>query len=556
MYCRRTGWFADCRTGTSGQFHKFVDGIEFSTADQLEKGLFIDMMRITQLAAGSGHNGALNALCTPTENQLDWGQESSLYPFIAMRHLLSVLLVTLLVLFAVSSCRKGDPEVIVVSLSSQPGPGRIAFAMGAVGPSSDPIHGQWDLSDEVVVGIPDTLTDLYVRFLDFQWSHLLLDAYLRGRIDSADYHSYRDPTLNVTLPNRAFDQHVHYAVGRESDGDFVIVFDTDNDEDLSDENALLFPWEGRAVEYREYFARLKSRVDWLRMMGSMPQVTVAVQLFDGERVHDASVHISIIPHLKAVRPTGQSDETTELPTYMIGTYQNMVGITEIHGVEYTFWAGVRRLAGYDPRDAEVWFEKGDQREAEVDSTKQLPVNPYLIGQVVDLNGRFYRLDDISVDGSLLRLVSVENEPGVGIRSGMDAPAFSALTIDGEGLKLSDYRGKYVLLDFWSTSCGPCIKDLPKLREVYGEFSREEFEIIGIAEDTPEWLRGFVQDNGVEWSQITQDRNEDGQGAVLEEYRVTGIPAYFLIDPDGKVVDPTLSIHPSDLGDTLRELIPG
>jgi len=45
---------------------------------------------------------------------------------------------------------------------------------------------------------------------------------------------------------------------------------------------------------------------------------------------------------------------------------------------------------------------------------------------------------------------------------------SSVTIDGDGLKLSDYRGKYVLLDFWSTSCGPCLKDLPEMRRLYNE----------------------------------------------------------------------------------------
>jgi peroxiredoxin len=424
--------------------------------------------------------------------------------------------------------------------------------MGAMGPSSDPIGGQLDLSDEVVKGAPDTLTDLHVRFVDFQGDLILSEAFANGRIDSSTYNYWRDRTRHVDLPQEPIDQHVHYAIGRNRSGDFVIIFDTDNDEDLSDEKGALFPWQGEAIDFREFFADLKG-VSWLRVVGSMPQFSVAVQLFDGSRVHDSHVILSVIPHLKASRITGESGETAEHPTYMIGALRNMVGKTVVDGVDYTFWIGTRGLGVYHPRDAQIWFEEGDQRDAEIDSTNHLAVNPYLIGQVIDLNGQFYRLDDVSPDGSELRLVAVDNMPGVGIRPEMEAPEFRGVTIEGDAVKLSDFRGKYVLLDFWATGCGPCIENLPELKKVYSEFAGDSFEIIGIAEDDPAWLSQFVTDNGIGWSQITQNRQVDGQGTIIKDYGVTGIPTYFLIDPAGKVVDPALGIRPAQLDSTLRGL---
>ncbi len=91
--------------------------------------------------------------------------------------------------------------------------------MGAMGPSSDPIGGQLDLSDEVVKGVPDTLTDLHVRFVDFQWNLILSEAFAKGRIDSSKYNHWRDRTLHADLPQEPMDQH---AIGEPTIGEWTV----------------------------------------------------------------------------------------------------------------------------------------------------------------------------------------------------------------------------------------------------------------------------------------------------------------------------------------------
>ena len=462
---------------------------------------------------------------------------------------------TLILTLLFASCTPRD-DVIVVQLTPEPGPGRISNGLLSLGPSSDPIGGQWDLSDEVVTGVPDSLADLNVRFVDFQWQHIVLQAYTDGRIDSAAYHPYRDPTLNITLPDEPFDQHVHYAIGREPDGDFVIVFDTDNDEDLSDEKGVVFPWSDPLPEAREYFAEVHASGDWVRRLNSFPRLNVSAQVSDGRKVYDTAVHLVVVPHLVGMRPTESSTDATGVATYMIGSFQNMVGAATLDETIYTFWVGSHQPAVYHPTYTKIWFERGDQRGAETESASSFAHSPFLIGQVIDVGGKYYRLDDVRIDGSELRLVRVESMPGVGIRPGMDAPEFRSVTIEGDGLKLSDYRGKYVLLDFWATSCGPCLAALPELRRLHAEISRDDFEIIGIAEDDPEWLRRFVADNGIAWSQVTQNRSEETRRDILDKYMVTGIPAYFLIDPQGRVAKAGWDAGPSALADSLHVWISG
>jgi thiol-disulfide isomerase/thioredoxin len=104
------------------------------------------------------------------------------------------------------------------------------------------------------------------------------------------------------------------------------------------------------------------------------------------------------------------------------------------------------------------------------------------------------------------------------------------------MKLSDFRGKVVMLDFWATWCGPCIKDLPDLKRLYSAFDRSQFEIIGISLDgrptrTPrDRVVDFIKKNEVTWPNAFDD---GGWGnAVAKLYRVTGIPHQLILDRDG------------------------
>ena len=115
------------------------------------------------------------------------------------------------------------------------------------------------------------------------------------------------------------------------------------------------------------------------------------------------------------------------------------------------------------------------------------------------------------------------------------PDFSvAVDLDDKPVSLADYRGKLVLLDFWATWCGPCIAEMPDVKEVYEKYHDKGFEIIGISLDTDEaTLRKFIRENQLPWRQVF-----DGKGwetPLVQKYGVRGIPAQFLIDREGRVI---------------------
>ena len=119
-----------------------------------------------------------------------------------------------------------------------------------------------------------------------------------------------------------------------------------------------------------------------------------------------------------------------------------------------------------------------------------------------------------------------------ITIGKEATGFSLEDINGNMLTLSSLRGKYVMLDFWGSWCGACIKSFPHLKAFY-EQHRDKLEVVDIAcHDTKEKWNAAVKRHELPWLHVL---NGEGTNDVAELYGVQAYPTYVLIAPDGKVV---------------------
>lgn len=120
------------------------------------------------------------------------------------------------------------------------------------------------------------------------------------------------------------------------------------------------------------------------------------------------------------------------------------------------------------------------------------------------------------------------------RVGKPMPAFTATDLDGNPISLRDYRGKVVLLDFWAVWCGPCITEMPNIKQVYNKYKDKGFDIIGISLDTDEKrLRDYLKENDIAWRQVFSGKG--WQSPVSQQYGIRGIPAPWLIAKDGTLI---------------------
>lgn len=110
-----------------------------------------------------------------------------------------------------------------------------------------------------------------------------------------------------------------------------------------------------------------------------------------------------------------------------------------------------------------------------------------------------------------------------------------IAVDGREVDLSKMTGKVVLIDFWSTGCGPCVAEMPNVKAVYDKYQEKGFEIIGISlDDDKEALVNFVADKKLPWPQYFDGKGWQNDYAV--RFFLTGIPTLWLVDKDGNLAD--------------------
>ena len=156
-------------------------------------------------------------------------------------------------------------------------------------------------------------------------------------------------------------------------------------------------------------------------------------------------------------------------------------------------------------------------------------------QVIDrIQSLYNNLNEKIKNSTVGREIEQELQNYYGSNVGAYAPDFSLIDKNGEILKLSSLKGKYVLLDFWASWCAPCIEEFPKLKTMYKNNS-DNLEIIGISRDenSEKWKNAIQKYELGLWKQLSLKENENTE--LEKQYFVNAIPVKVLINSDGIII---------------------
>jgi peroxiredoxin len=213
---------------------------------------------------------------------------------------------------------------------------------------------------------------------------------------------------------------------------------------------------------------------------------------------------------------------------------------------------------------EIKLLKDERRRQEIAFVKAHP--DYLVSAEALKDAVGYLPDDIRIYDKLFKGLSkqVQNsKEGVSLKKtidvfmtvsiGAEAPLFTSPDTAGLPINLKDFRGKYVLLDFWASWCGPCREENPNVVKAYKQFREKNFTVLGVSLDQENkkeaWVKA-INDDGLVWNHVSDLKYWNN--AVAKLYAIRSVPQNFLIDPKGKIV--AANLRGEELFKKLQELI--
>lgn len=379
---------------------------------------------------------------------------------------------------------------------------------------------------EDIKNVPENLETIHTFHLPMQPGQCALNGALKDEEihklifeDDTEYYN-TGMTYSQYLQSRytaePVDGIVSVCVVRKDESEFVIV-DVNNDEDLTNDPVLPYSVapasaapEGTAVQKHEY-------VD----------VNATVEYCDSSKKTISRK----VPLRFSKRSIG------DWQTYAYSIRQVKSGRLSLDGKEYRV---VLTDSGLD-------FDAGSELVIDADGNSRLDGGDFSarLYQPFSFEGASYEAAKIDPEGGYLILEKVDIPV---VQMGFPAPDFETTTLDSKRFKLSECRGRFVLIDFWATWCGPCVGETPFLKEAYEQYRKKGLDMVAIAiQDDPKKVEAYARENKLDWTQICHKSDE-----IMKLYQVSAIPAAFLINPEGVLVSQGAQLSGENLKSTLAK----
>ncbi len=431
---------------------------------------------------------------------------------------IKALLLLCICLCFITACEKDKILELPITYHKGFGPFQSSGG-GAIAFYNDDENNPWKKAFLKVSGIPKNWTDVKVGDINSDMDQYVYQNYHSGNISKEWYvelkkrWDWEPDTLKLSkdpLKCRAA-----FAVGFDASGNEMVVVDANNNYDFSDDEPFI------PIEFN-------SNLDWDAL------------------ANNAAINVTF------ERVLNNKKMQFKAPLIITTLYQDHYLLCNF--AQY----GTAKLDNHLISIHSPKFRDLSYKNVGVTS------NQSFNGEKIDFDKVAFNNEYLEIGTNLYKNLGVKRNKDILLLEKIDLPkneirstqiGFRAIDFSGSLFKkqstvsLDGLEGKYVLLDFWATSCGPCIQEIPNLKTLYGNTDKSKFEIIGIVGDSPmKALEQLTNKHGITWPQIISDDSNK----IKEKYGIIKYPSTFLISPEGIIL--AKDLRGKELETTIDSLI--